>query len=145
MLYGLAAAAGPSRLRAVVIRCGAWIGIGEGDLDRAEAWFDRRSRTAVLVCRCVPLVRSLISVPAGFRRMPLGVCTLYTVAGSLVWNAVIVTTGHLLAGQWERVLVVTEPFPTIALVLISGLVVSLVVRSVRRNAAHRTRSPDAPA
>ena len=70
--------------------------------------------------------------------MPLGVCTLYTVAGSLVWNAVIVTTGHLLAGQWERVLVVTEPFPTIALVLISGLVVSLVVRSVRRS--RRTRA-----
>ena len=48
-LYGLSAAVGPVRLRAVIIRYGSWIGFGEQDLDRAEAWFDRRSRTAVLV------------------------------------------------------------------------------------------------
>ena len=83
VLYGLSAAVGPVRLRAVVIRYGTWIGFGETDLDRAEAWFDRRSRSAVLLCRCVPLLRSLISIPAGFRRMPLGTFTLFTLIGSL--------------------------------------------------------------
>ena len=58
-------ATGPVRLRAIVIRYGSWIGFGETDFDRAESWFDHRSRLAVPVCR------SLISVPAGFRRMLL--------------------------------------------------------------------------
>lgn len=130
ILYGLSAAVGPVRLRAIIIRYGAWVGFGESDLDRAESWFDRRSRSAVLVCRCVPLIRSLISIPAGFRRMPLGAFTLFTIIGSLVWNTVLVTAGYLLADQWEKVLEFTEPFQTLVVVLIGVLVVALVIRKV---------------
>lgn len=130
VLYGLSAAVGPVRLRAILIRYGTWIGVGEGDLDRAEAWFDRRSRSAVLVCRCVPLLRSVISVPAGFRRMPFGVFTLFTVIGSLVWNTGLITAGYVLADQWERVLEFTEPFQTIVVVVIGVVVVVLAVRKV---------------
>ena len=63
------------------------------DLDRAEAWFDRHSARAVLICRCVPLVRSLVSIPAGLRRMSLVTFTIYTVIGSLVWNTALVGRG----------------------------------------------------
>lgn len=132
ILYGLSAAVGPVRLRAIIIRYGAWIGFSEADLDRAEAWFDRRSRVTVLVCRCVPLIRSLISIPAGFRRMPLGAFTVFTLVGSLVWNTVLVTAGYLLADQWETVLDFTEPFQTLVVVLIGVVAVSLVVRKVVR-------------
>jgi membrane protein DedA with SNARE-associated domain len=130
ILYGFSAAVGPVRLRAIIIRYGSWIGFGESDLDRAESWFDRRSRSAVLVCRCIPLIRSLISIPAGFRRMPLGAFTLYTLIGSLVWNTVLITAGYLLADQWEKVLEFTEPFQTLVVVLIGVLVVALVIRKV---------------
>jgi membrane protein DedA with SNARE-associated domain len=130
ILYGLSAAIGPVRLRAIIIRYGNWVGFGETDLDRSEAWFDRRSRSAVLVCRCVPLIRSLISIPAGFRRMPLGAFTIFTLIGSLVWNTVLVTAGYLLADQWERVLDVTEPFQTLVVALIGAVLVALIVRKV---------------
>jgi membrane protein DedA with SNARE-associated domain len=102
-LYGVAAAIGPDRLRAVVVRYGRWLRLDEADLDRAESWFDKRSGTAVLVGRCVPLIRSLVSIPAGFRRMPLGQFTLYTVAGSLVWNCALVGAGYALGDRWEEV------------------------------------------
>ena len=130
ILYGLSAAIGPVRLRAIVLRYGTWIGFGETDLDRAESWFDRRSRVAVLVCRCIPLIRSLISIPAGFRRMPLGTFTLFTLVGSLVWNTILVTAGYLLADQWEKVLDVTEPFQTIVIAVIALLIVAIVIRKV---------------
>ncbi len=130
ILYGLAAAVGPVRLRAIVIRYGSWIGFGETDLDRAEAWFDRRSRSAVLVCRCVPLIRSLISIPAGFRRMPLVAFTICTLVGSLVWNTILVTAGYALAEQWERILDYTEPFQTVVVAAGGVLIVTLVVRKV---------------
>jgi membrane protein DedA with SNARE-associated domain len=138
VLYGLAAAIGPVRLRAITIRYGRWIGFSEADLDRAEGWFDRHSRSAVLICRCVPLIRSLISVPAGFRRMPIGTFTLFTLLGSLVWNTVLVVAGFLLADQWERVLEVTEPFQTVVVVVIGLLVVAYVV--VKVLAARRERA-----
>ncbi len=133
-LYGFAAAVGPVRMRAITIRYSSWIGFGEADLDRAEAWFDRRAGTAVLVCRCVPLIRSLISIPAGFRRMPIARFTVATLVGSLVWNTILVTAGYLLADQWEKILEVTEPFQAVVAVL---LVVGLGGLVVRKVLAHR--------
>ncbi len=130
ILYGLSAAVGPVRLRAIIIRYGTWIGFGETDLDRAEAWFDRRARSAVLLCRCVPLIRSLISIPAGFRRMPLVTFTAFTLVGSLVWNTVLITAGYALGDRWERILEYTEPFQTLVVLLIALLLVALVVRKV---------------
>lgn len=138
VLYGLAVAVGPVRLRAIIIRYGTWFGFSESDLDRAEAWFDRRSRSAVLLCRCVPLIRSLISIPAGFRRMPLGRFTLFTLIGSLIWNTVLVMAGYFLADQWETMLDYTEPFQTLVMVLVGLGVVGLVVR--RLMLAKRERS-----
>jgi membrane protein DedA with SNARE-associated domain len=71
ILYFVSAAIGPDRLRAFVEKFGKWFGVKPADLVRAEAWFDRRSSLAVLVGRCVPLIRSIVSIPAGFRRMKL--------------------------------------------------------------------------
>ena len=102
-LYGISAAIGPVRLRQFVVRHGRWFGLSEGDLDRSEGWFDDHARLAVFVCRCIPLMRSLISIPAGFRRMPLGTFTLFTLAGSLIWNIGLVGAGYLLGEEWERV------------------------------------------
>jgi membrane protein DedA with SNARE-associated domain len=101
-LYAIAAWIGPVRLRALVVKYGKWFRITEDDLDKSDAWFDKRAGLAVLICRCIPLVRSLVSIPAGFRRMPLAQFTLYTVLGSLVWNTVLVLVGYALGDQWEK-------------------------------------------
>lgn len=145
VLYGFAAAVGPVRLRAVVIRYGTWFGFGEADLDRAESWFDRRSRFAVLLCRCIPLVRSLISIPAGFRRMPLVTFTIFTLIGSLIWNTVLIVAGYALADQWERLLDVTEPLQNLVLAVFAALFVVIVVRKIvlvrRERAAEELAHP----
>jgi membrane protein DedA with SNARE-associated domain len=105
VLYGVAAAVGPDRLRAFVARYGRWFRLTLDDLDRAERWFDRRAIVAVLLGRCVPLIRSLISIPAGFRRMPLGTFVVYTVIGSLIWNTGLIGAGHILGEEdrWRRI------------------------------------------
>lgn len=101
LLYGITAAIGPVRLRRFVVAYGRWFGLTEEDLDRSESWFDTRANLAVLICRCIPLMRSLISVPAGLRRMPLAPFTFYTVLGSLVWNTALIMGGYLLGDNWE--------------------------------------------
>lgn len=103
VLYWTAAAIGPHRLRAFTARYGRWFRITLADLDRAEQWFDRRANIAVLIGRCVPLIRSLVSIPAGFRRMSLATFLLYTVIGSLVWNTALVGAGYLLRERWDDV------------------------------------------
>ena len=102
-LYLTSAAIGRTRLHALVVRYGRWVGVRPHDLLRAESWFDDHSSTAVLVCRCIPLVRSLVSIPAGFRRMRPLTFTLYTAIGSAVWNALLIGAGYELGENWEQV------------------------------------------
>ena len=103
ILYGLAAWIGPERLRRFVVARGRWVGVKERDLDRSEAWFDKRANAAVLLGRCVPLVRSVVSIPAGFRRMHLVPFTICTVIGSLIWNTALIGAGAILGNRWEEV------------------------------------------
>ena len=79
------------------------------DLARAEQWFDRHAVAAVLLGRCVPLIRSVVSVPAGFRRMPLVPFIVCTALGSAVWNTALIGAGAALGNQWENV----EPYVAI--------------------------------
>jgi membrane protein DedA with SNARE-associated domain len=119
ILYGIAAGVGPVRLRRFVVRFGGWFGLDEEDLDKTEVWFDRRATLAVLLCRCVPLMRSLVSIPAGFRRMPLGRFSIYTLIGSVVWNIALIGAGFALGDRWERVEDPLELFQTVVLATIA--------------------------
>jgi len=119
ILYGIAAWIGHDRLHRLVRRHGRWFGVRIADLERAEAWFDRRAASTVLVGRCVPLIRSLISVPAGFRRMPLGRFTVYTAIGSTIWNGALIGAGAVLGDQWERVGGVIERFQWVVVACIA--------------------------
>lgn len=103
VLYYLGALVGDSRLRFLIRRYGKWFSIKESDLDTANGWFDRHGGSAVMICRVVPIVRSLISLPAGLRRMPLPKFVLYTALGSLAWNCILVLTGWWLGDNWEEV------------------------------------------
>lgn len=103
VLYAAGAWLGDARLRALITRFHRILGVSENDLDRANDWFDRYGTIAVFLCRLVPVVRSLVSIPAGLRRMPLGQFILYTGAGSLVWNAVLIGLGWTAGDQWHKV------------------------------------------
>jgi membrane protein DedA with SNARE-associated domain len=132
VLYGIAAAIGPVRLRALVVRYGRWFGLDESDMDKAEGWFDRRANLAVLLCRCVPLMRSLISIPAGFRRMRIAPFAVYTLIGSLVWNILLVGAGYLLGERWEQVEQPLELFQNAVLLLLAVAVAWFVWRRIIR-------------
>lgn len=103
ILYGIAAAIGPDRVEAFVVRYGKWFRLTPNDLVKTEQFFDRWAKVAVLIGRCVPLIRSLVSIPAGFRRMPFVTFTLYTALGSLVWNSALIVAGYQLRSRWESV------------------------------------------
>lgn len=99
-LYQLAAAWGNDRVRHLLTRIPL---MEASDLDRAEDWFDRHDRSSVLVGRLVPGVRSLISLPAGFRGMRMGSFVALTALGSAAWNTLLVSAGYVLGNQWRSV------------------------------------------
>lgn len=134
ILYGIAAVIGPERLRAFVVRFGRWFGVKPADLQRAEEWFDRHAVAAVLLGRCVPLIRSVVSVPAGFRRMRLAPFLLYTAIGSTVWNTALIGAGAVLGNQWERVEPYVATLQWVVVALIAIFVVRFAVVRIRRRA-----------
>ena len=116
--YGLGAWLGDARLRAFVQKYGRWLALDESDLDEAEAWFERHGGKAVLLGRVVPSLRSLISIPAGVAKMPLGRFTIYTTVGGAIWNTALVGAGVVLGDQWERVKPFLSVFGWASLVLV---------------------------
>lgn len=99
-LYGVGAALGRDRTRALAARLPL---VKVADVDKAEDWFARHGPKAVLIGRLVPVVRSLISVPAGVERMSIGLFLALTALGSAVWNSALIIAGYLLGEQWHVV------------------------------------------
>lgn len=100
VLYGLGAWLGPARLRRIADRMPL---VKVSDVDRTDAWFSRHGSKAVFFGRMIPIFRSLISIPAGIQRMPIGRFVLLTTAGSAIWNTVFVVAGYLLGANWHHV------------------------------------------
>lgn len=120
---------GPVRLRAFAEKHGRWLTISGGDVDAASLWFHRNGAWAVLVGRFLPGLRTLISVPAGIARMPLGRFLLYTTLGSLVWTTGLATLGYLLESQYDRVQGWIDPVGT---AMLAALVTGYLWRLLRQ-------------
>ena len=135
-LYALGYWLGARRLRVAVRRYGRFFFVNEPELDRAQAWFDRHGAKAVLIGRVVPLVRSLVSVPAGLAHMPLGAFVLYTALGSFIWNAILVGFGWVLGDQWDLVRQYTrlyaQTFQIVAVIALLGAGLWGLTRRVSR-------------
>ena len=132
ILYFVSAAIGPDRLRAFVENFGKWFGVKSSDLVRAEAWFDRRSSLAVLVGRCVPLIRSIVSIPAGFRRMKLSSFVVLTAIGSAVWNIALIGAGAVLKDQWDVVGDYVGVFQWVVVAAIIVVLAKFVLSRIKR-------------
>ena len=132
VLYQLGALWGADRLCATAERIPL---LHARDVERAIAWFRRNGRSAIFLGRLVPGVRSFISIPAGIDRMPLLQFTLYTTAGSLVWNSALIVAGYELGAQWHRV----EAYVGEASVVVYGALGVAVLWFVVRRLVRRSR------
>jgi membrane protein DedA with SNARE-associated domain len=132
-LYGLGAWLGYDRLHALAGK--RWFFLtSQKDLDRGQRIFDRHGGKVVLLGRCVPVIRSLVSIPAGIVRMPLPRFLLLTAIGSGVWNALFIGLGWYLGDQWDRVQTWLGP---VTYVVLGLALVGLVWLAVRKVRAHR--------
>ncbi|HET9079726.1 MAG TPA: DedA family protein [Trebonia sp.] len=125
--------------QAAIRRWGRRVGIREHEIDKATAWFERHGPVAVLVGRVIPVIRTFISLPAGFADMSPGVFGLYTTLGAIPWTAVLAILGYAVGANWDSVAKdFNGPTYAIAGILLVAIVV-LIIR--RRKAAAASAAP----
>lgn len=127
-LYGIARWIGLERIQRIVDRIP---GVDREDVAKADRWFTRYGHWSVLIGRVIPVVRSLISIPAGFNKMNFLTFSGWTLLGSAVWNTILICAGYLLGDQWCSILGVLDAFENIVIVIVVVAVILLLIRWVR--------------
>ena len=94
------------------------------DIDKAVSWFDKRGNYTVFFCRFIPIVRSLISIPAGCAKMKMLPFLLLTTAGSFIWNTVLVYLGALAGKSWSKIAGYMDTYSSIVLIILIIAVLS---------------------
>jgi membrane protein DedA with SNARE-associated domain len=102
-LYAAGRWFGRARLYWLVDRYGRYLMLKQSDFIKTFDVFERYSTKAVMIGRLIPVVRSLISIPAGMTHMPLPIFVLYTAAGSAAWNGALIGAGYALGSNWDEV------------------------------------------
>lgn len=114
--------------RPAVRRWGAVLRVTDRELATSEGWFSRFGDVVVLGARVIPLARSVVSIPAGLLRMPLGRFLVLTTIGTLVWNVALIGAGHQLGANWERVAELIGRYSDLAfLLIVVGVIAAGVV------------------
>lgn len=104
------------------------------DIEKADKWFDKKGNISVLFCRCVPIVRSLISIPAGMSDMKLSRFTLFTLLGTLVWNTVLVVLGSIVGENWVTIASIIEKYSFVTLIILVILfIVGVIIFYKKKN------------
>jgi membrane protein DedA with SNARE-associated domain len=137
LLYAVGGAVGYERAHQLAGK--RWfILFSQADLRRGERFFDRHGSKVVLLGRCIPFVRSVVSVPAGIARMPLGRFTALTLLGSGVWNAAFIWAGFTLGSRWDEVGRYLQPA---SYAVTAAVLATLLTLAVRRWQSRRAATP----
>lgn len=128
VLYGVGRLLSADRLAKILDgKIGKLLRFKKEDVYKACEWFNRRGKSTVLICRCIPIIRSLISIPAGMAKMEFSIFLILTALGSFVWNIVLVHLGVAAGASWEKILAGTDLYQTITIVVLVLLSIAVVI------------------
>ncbi len=125
--------------RRFVKHFGKWFFLDQQDLDDAENYFKRKGEKMIFISRFVPVVRSVISIPAGMARMHVKKFMIYTFLGAWIWSFILTLAGYLLGKNWDKINVYSDQISLIVLVV--GIVVLIhffrrhIIKKKNRNIA----------
>ncbi|RIN89208.1 DedA family protein [Mammaliicoccus sciuri] len=119
VLYSIGALIGEERLYKFIHKRGKYIGIKTQDLDKTIQWLDKYGHWAIFLGRFIPIVRTLISLPAGITKMNLPVFILLTAIGTGMWNIFLIMLGKMLGNHWHQILVYVGMYSKVFIVIIA--------------------------
>lgn len=133
VLYYIGKIFNKERLKRIVSgKIGKVLRLKPKDIETADHWFDTKGNKTVFFCRFIPLVRSLISIPAGMSEMPMGKFLLYTISGSLIWNTVLTVIGSMVGENWTKIVDILDQYSHIVVILLAIAFIIFVVLFYRK-------------
>ena len=145
VLYSVGRLLTPERLGRLIDKVGPVLRLKREDINKAEGWFNKKGNFTVFFCRFIPIVRSLISIPAGMASMNFGSFLIFTTAGSAIWNVVLVYLGSAFGANWEIIVSFMNKYSSATVVVLAvvaiGLVAWLVImRKNKKSTPKETKS-----
>lgn len=126
ILYGVGLLVDVERLERVVEKYGSWLRVKKSDIHRADSWFDKYGIWTIFFGRLIPLVRSLISIPAGMSNMKLWLFLTFTTLGTLLWNTVLVFVGEAVGDNREAILEQLDIYSNVVYAAIALFAIAVV-------------------
>ncbi|MDD3172642.1 MAG: DedA family protein [Herbinix sp.] len=132
LLYGIGRLLSADRLAKILdSKIGKILHFKKEDVYKSCDWFNKRGKKSVLICRCIPIVRSLISIPAGMAKMEIGIFIILTTTGSFIWNTVLVYLGVKAGESYLKIVDGVGIYQTITLIVLGILGLLAVIWYIR--------------
>lgn len=119
-------------------KIGTILHLKKKDIEKANIWFEKRGQYTVFFCRFIPIVRSLISIPAGMTKMKFVPFTILTTIGSTIWNSVLVYLGVIAGSSWMKIVSYVNYYSKVVLIIIL-VVVTIFVRQLYKKRTIRLK------
>lgn len=135
LLYYLGRMLNKERIEKIVkSKIGKMLHLKINDINKSINWFNKRGSISVFFGRCIPIIRSLISIPAGISKMNITTFTIYTFCGSLIWNTILISLGKIFQSNW---IVITKYLKIykeyVIIILIIGLVIYIFKKNLKKD------------
>lgn len=137
VLYSVGHLMTPHRFSVLIEKWGPVLRVKKEDIKKAESWFIQRGNATIFFCRFIPIIRSLISIPAGMANMNLGWFLLYTALGTALWNLVLVNLGALAGENWSLISIYLETYSTVVWILLGVAATLLLIRYLMKRKARQ--------
>ncbi len=133
ILYYIGKILNKERLKKIVRgKTGKILRLKEADIDKADNWFDTKGNKTVFFCRFVPILRSLISIPAGMSEMEMPKFLLYTTIGSSIWNSILTIIGSMVGENWKSIVEIFDKYSHITLIVLIILFIIFIVLYIKK-------------
>lgn len=116
-----------------LMKYGKYVLVNPDDLKKTNEWFNKRGSSTIFISRFIPVVRHLISIPAGMGKMSLGKFCFYTLAGATIYNVFLAYLGYILGMKWMIIRQYSEPFSIAAALLVLAGIIYFLYKHIRRN------------
>lgn len=132
ILYWIGTLLNMEKIESIVDRWGHIIRLTKEDVHKANGWFDKYGYWTVFFCRFIPLIRSLISLPAGMAKMNFGIFLVLTTLGTLIWNYVLIRIGAAVGSSWESIVEYMDIYSNIIYVVIALAIIVFLFLYIRK-------------
>ena len=129
LLYKIGTIFSKEKLKILISgKLGRVLKLKNSDIDNANKWFTNEGKKTVFFGRFIPLIRSIISIPAGMNKMKISKFITYTLLGSVIWNLVLIILGHIVGKNWKAILKIFKLYSRFSLLLLFILLIILITK-----------------